>query len=443
MDLVILNKEKYSYQSQVKDSIFNSILNENISYLQNCKGGIFILENLSEEETYFLECRANLSIDASYGNVYRYIKELEEEYIENLKEMPKEEQVLVVEEGTPIREKLKDLKYFNEYGGFSEDGKEYYMRVNKQEKLPTVWSHILTNQEFGTLTTESMGGYTWHKNSRLNRITAWHNFPVADIPSEVIYMQDKESKKTWSMGLNPCPDENDYYITYGFGYAKYCHNSKGLTQKLDMFIPLKDNVKVQILQLENNELKKKRIKLVYYLKPVLGEDELRNEGYLSLNFYENANVVCMQNLSAEEEFHNLLFVSCSEKITSYTGSKEDFIGKGNLSNPEAIHQIELSKQNSLWQEGIIAIQCEVELEALESKKVILTFGVGNTLLECQDLAYQYAHLGKVQEEYEKTKKYWSEQTERVQVTTPLESTNILLNGWLIYQVLASRLRSMD
>lgn len=439
IDLVILNIEKYSYQSQVKESIFNCILNENLSYLQNCKGGIFILENLSEEEIAILEGRSNLSLNANTGSIYRYLKELEEDYIETIKETPEEEIVRQVEEEKPIREKLTDLKYLNEYGGFSEDGKEYHIRVNKDEMLPTVWSHILTNQQFGTLVTENMGGYTWSQNSRLNRITAWHNNPVTDIPSEIIYLQDKETKKTWSLGLNPCPDENDYYITYGFGYAKYQHNSKGLTQKLEMFVPLEDNLKVQILNLENNELKKKKVKLVYYIKPILGEDELKTNGYLNLNYFENANMICMNNLASEKEFEQYVFVSSSEKITSYTGSKQDFIGKGNLNSPEALHKIELNKQNSLWQEGIIAVQCEVELEALESKKIILSLGVGKTVLECQDLAYQYNHLGKVQEEYSKTKRYWKDKTEKLQVTTPLESTNLLLNGWLIYQVLASRM----
>lgn len=437
IDLVILDEEKYSYQSNVKEGILNSILNQNLAHLQNCKGGIFVLENLSAEESYFLECRANLSLDANYGNIYRYLKELEEEYLEQIKEMPKEEPAKMLEESTPIRQKLENLKYDNEYGGFSEDGKEYCIRVNKEEKLPTVWSHILTNEQFGTLTTESMGGYTWYQNSRLNRLTHWQNSPVTDTPSEVVYLQEAETKKTWSLGLNPCPDENDYYITYGFGYAKYKHNSKGLTQKLDMFVPMDDPLKVQILKLENNTLKKQKIKLVYYLNPVLGED--KTNSYLDLNYYENSNLLCVKNLAEEENFSQYLFVSSSEKITSYTGSKQDFIGKGSLANPDSLNQTSLNKQNSLWQNSVIAIQCEVELEALESKKVVLMMGVGNTVLDCQDLAYQYSNLAKVNEEYEKTKKYWKDQTEKLQVSTPIESTNLLLNGWLIYQVLASRL----
>lgn len=89
-----------------------------------------------------------------------------------------------------------------------------------------------------------MGGYTWYKNSRLNRLTAWANNPTNDIPSEIIYLEDMENKKVWSLGQNPIPDSNDYYITYGFGYANYMHKSNGLIQNASIFVPCKDSAKV-------------------------------------------------------------------------------------------------------------------------------------------------------------------------------------------------------
>lgn len=57
-----------------------------------------------------------------------------------------------------ILENKEKLKYYNEYGGFSEDGKEYLIKVNKRERLPTVWSHILANEKFGSVVTEKYGG---------------------------------------------------------------------------------------------------------------------------------------------------------------------------------------------------------------------------------------------------------------------------------------------
>ncbi len=55
----------------------------------------------------------------------RSLKELEEEYLDNLKEMPKEEMPKVVENTSPVYNNFEteDLKYNNEYGGFSKDRK--------------------------------------------------------------------------------------------------------------------------------------------------------------------------------------------------------------------------------------------------------------------------------------------------------------------------------
>ena len=131
------------------------------------------------------------------------------------------------------------MKYYNEYGAFSPDGKEYIIKLNKDNRLPTVWSHILANEKFGTVITENMGGYSWYKNSRLNRVSTWENNPNYDIPSEVIYLKDLENSRKWSLGLNPMPDNKNYNVVYGFGYAKYIHKSDGLEQELEVFAKFK------------------------------------------------------------------------------------------------------------------------------------------------------------------------------------------------------------
>lgn len=33
-----------------------------------------------------------------------------------------------------------ELKYYNWYGAFSKDGKEYIIKINKNQKTPTTWS---------------------------------------------------------------------------------------------------------------------------------------------------------------------------------------------------------------------------------------------------------------------------------------------------------------
>ena len=440
IDLVIVDEEQHSYENYTREGIINIILNKNMGYLQNIRSGIFVLNNLSKEEIQVLEFRANLVLDVSLGKIERQLTDLEEEYIETIKQIGDEKIPQIAEEPEQIRKKLEDeqLKYCNEYGGFSLDGKEYNIRINKDNKLPTVWSHVLANEKFGTVVTENMGGYTWYKNSRLNRLTAWANNPTNDIPSEIIYLEDMENKKVWSLGQNPIPDSNDYYITYGFGYANYMHKSNGLIQNASIFVPCKDSAKVHLIRLENIEPRKRKIKLVYYIKPVLGEDETISNTYLNLEYKEGSNLLCLENIS-NEDFKNVLYVSSSEKINSYTGNKDFFIGNGTIANPYGIHKLDLDRQNSLWRNGILAIEFQVELQALESKEISIVLGAEESIINCQDNAYKYGKISNVKEEYKKVKEYWEDITGKVHVKTPVESMNILLNGWLIYQTISARL----
>ena len=440
IDLVIVDEEQHSYENYTREGIINIILNKNMGYLQNIRSGNFVLNNLSKEEIQVLEFRANLVLDVSLGKIERQLTDLEEEYIETIKQIGDEKIPQIAEEPEQIRKKLEDeqLKYCNEYGGFSLDGKEYNIRINKDNKLPTVWSHVLANEKFGTVVTENMGGYTWYKNSRLNRLTAWANNPTNDIPSEIIYLEDMENKKVWSLGQNPIPDSNDYYITYGFGYANYMHKSNGLIQNASIFVPCKDSAKVHLIRLENIEPRKRKIKLVYYIKPVLGEDETISNTYLNLEYKEGSNLLCLENIS-NEDFKNVLYVSSSEKINSYTGNKDFFIGNGTIANPDGIHKLDLDRQNSLWRNGILAIEFQVELQALESKEISIVLGAEESIINCQDNAYKYGKISNVKEEYKKVKEYWEDITGKVHVKTPVESMNILLNGWLIYQTISARL----
>src|SRR5699024_10342604 len=143
-------------------------------------------------------------------------------------------------------------------------------------------------------------------------------------------------KKVWSVSVNPAPDNNDYYIIYGFGYSQYKHTSNGIFQNLKVFVPQKEKCKIQILHLENKLAKKKNLKIVYYMKPVLDEDEIKSNGYLELKYNSSTNVITLWNQAKPMKDRITAYIACSEKIASYTGSKMAFIGRGTIKNPEGI-----------------------------------------------------------------------------------------------------------
>ncbi|MBQ2916737.1 MAG: hypothetical protein IJE59_00930 [Clostridia bacterium] len=197
---------------------------------------------------------------------------MEEEYLKTIRDIGldvKPEYIVQEDINTNQNVDMNSLKYYNEYGGFSEDGLEYTIKLDKENKIPTVWSMILANQNFGTVVTQNLGGFTWHKNSRLNRLSAWNNNPTMDLPSEIVYLKDYKTGKKWSLSDNINNEANEGYITYGMGYVKFKSIQNNISQELDIFVPRKDNIKINILKLKNLEPNKRRLKLIYYIKPVL------------------------------------------------------------------------------------------------------------------------------------------------------------------------------
>ena len=440
IDLIILNEEKESYENYIQEAINEVIWNHNLSNSNN--GKVFVLNNLSNDDKEFLSFRADLILSGNYGNISNQLDEYNYEYSKALKNIKyqsrdnksKNEKANI----SNYKMNLEELKFFNEYGGFSSDGKEYIINVNKSKKTPLVWSHIMANKSFGTVVTEAMGGYTWYKNSRLNRLTAWSNDPVLDTPSEVIYLQDKEKNINWSVTSSPMPDENEYYIKYGLGYAKYIHSSDDIYQEIDTFVPKDDNTKVNIIHLKNLLPQKRKLKLTYYIKSVLDEDEIKSNGFINLKFDTNSNTITAKNV-INQDFQYYMYISSSEKIKSYTGSKKEFFGDGNLSNPDGIKIEKFSGVNSINCNGIIALNIELEIDALGYKDVSLVIGAEENVINCKDIAYKYSKVDKCTHEYNAVIKYWEDLTNKLVVKTPNDSINIMLNGWLLYQTLCSRL----
>jgi len=436
IDIVILNEEKHSYEQYVKEEILNVIRNKHMEYLINQKGGIFIINTTEKKEKKFLEFRANLIIQ---NDIEQTIKNFEEMYLSKIEKIENEKYEIDNTEYKIEEEKKLELLYDNEYGGFSDDGNKYKIKINSKNKLPTVWSHVLANEKFGTLVTDNMGGFTWDKNSRLNKLTSWNNEQVTNIPAEIIYLKETSSGKVWSIGASPKPDDKDYYIEYGFGYAKYSHNSFGIKQETNIYVPKNEKVKINIIKLENKMPKTRKLKLVYYAKPVLGEDESNTNLYIQTTYDKQNNLVYAKNLYRDNFKEGIMYIASSEKITSYTGDKKSFIGSGTLENPEGIKKVRLNNKDSLGKDACICIEIEIELESYGTKEISLILGEENNLADVKNIAYKYSKISNCKVDLENSKREWEGLLNKIQVKTPVKSMDILLNGWLLYQTLACRM----
>ncbi len=443
VDVVFIDEENKGNENYVRAEIEDQILDSHLAYRKNVNGGIFIISknDMAQGDLNLFKFVATIFIDAHKGDLEYIIKDLEDEYLKNYKDISEENDVITNEEEIPQSIDIfqaEDKKYYNEYGAFSPDGKEYLIMTNNQNRLPTVWSHILANENFGTVLTENMGGYTWYKNSRLNRVSSWENSAFLDLPSEVIYVRDETTGKAWSLGQNPMPDENNYNVVYGFGYGKYIHESQGVYQEANVFVPNNDSVKINLIKFTNNTLKRKNFKILYYIKPVLGEDDIKSNGYIKVDLDKNSNLIVAENLY-ESNFKNKVYISSSEEIKSYTGDKKFFLGEGGLSNPASLKKVRLNNDSGLGKSSCLAIEIELEIDSMSTKEFVLILGAEENIIDAKKTAYKYREISNCTKELDNVKRKWKDILETIQVYTQVESINIFLNGWCLYQTITSRL----
>ena len=127
-----------------------------------------------------------------------------------------------------------------------------------------------------------------------------------------------------------------------------------------------------------------------------------------------------------------VFVTTNKKINSFTGDKNLFLGNMDLKNPQKC----LGNTSGIYKQSCIAIEINVTLEAYEAQDILLNLGIKK---ENEPLNEDYRDTKKCEDWLKNTKKYWYELLNKVHVNTPVESMNIMLNGWSAYQSIVSRL----
>ncbi len=87
----------------------------------------------------------------------------------------------------------------------------------------------------------------------------------------------------------------------------------------------------------------------------------------------------------------------------------------------------------------IAIQFEIEIEPYEDKRIVIMLGEEAEKGNIPNMVNKYKNIDTAMEELKKEKEYWNKLLRTLQIKTPVESMDIMLNGWVMYQTIVSRL----
>lgn len=440
VDLVIWNEDHGSYRHELQDQILGMISNVNI-LTGHVPGTIYVksTDQISSEDRILFESVAKIIINDSQGSLSEQISATYREIGNSplLEVNPQADKNIKYEN----LELPLDLEYFNGTGGFTADGKEYKILVDKNTITPAPWVNIIANTTIGTVVSESGSAYTWAVNAHEYRITPWHNDPVTDGAGEAFYLRDEETGSFWSPTPFPAKGETNYITTHGFGYTKYEHVENEITSEMTVFVDKEKPVKFVKLNIKNKSDRSRKLSIIGYLEIILGNVRSKTNMHILSEFDIQNGALFFRNRYNESFAQRVAFFKILGTIkNSYTTDRTKFLGRNrNLSNPQALYRQDLRGKIGAGHDTCAGLQGKFTLLAGEEREIVFVIGSGDDTAEAIQLTKDFSELSAVQQSLHEIKKYWNALVNTVQVKTPDEALNLLANGWLTYQTISSRL----
>lgn len=334
---------------------------------------------------------------------------------------------------------IQKFIFFNGYGGFTSDGTEYAILLDGENRPPAPWINVISNGTFGFTISESGAGYTWAYNSRENKLTPWSNDPVLDSCPEVIYIRDEVTGRIFTPVSLGRRDRGLYSVKHGFGYTNFHHDEEGLEQRLTVFTPAEEPLKIWELVLTNHSDRSRHLTLTYYVEWTLGVNRDQTGAYI-ITGYDNENeYLYAKNIYNYKYRKHQAFIFSNETIIGYTGNRQEVLGlKGSVCDPRGLG-VKLSCNTGACYDSCGAIQISAVMGSGESKAIIFGLGYSDDKNEIQRLLTKYRDAAVPRQELSFVKAYWKKILGAVQIETSDKAIDILVNGWLLYQTISCRI----
>lgn len=341
------------------------------------------------------------------------------------------------------------------YGHFSEDGLEF---IITRPDTPQPWINYAVNGKYHALISNTGGGYSYYITPRDSRITRRrYNCLPEDRPGRYVYIRDNKTGEYYSPTWQPVLKELDSYeCRHGLGYTKIFSSYKGIKSCINYFVPIDADMEIWKITLENTTDEDKDLSLFPYVEFVPGDalDDLieqpNNSHFRYADYDPQEKVIYATNklgvsfLPEEEQYKDegcwgkYVFFTSTLDITAYDCNRDHFIGSPYRSeaNPLRVEKGQLT--NSMLNSGHVcgALQNNIIIKAGEKLKFCIMMGA----VDRQDYKNQTCQIFKewTPERVEKSlvdlKKYYEELFSTVQVNTPNDRVNRMLNIWNKLQV---------
>ncbi len=437
--LVILNQRDTGYTQELYNQVHHLIVRMGSEIWINRHDGIFLLraDLLSEDDLALLAASARVYLDGHSGTLAQQLEVVNHRPVY----LPHFTASLAPElsDATPPLNRPDDLHFDNGFGGFASDGREYIIYWQKHQLTPAPWINVIANPEFGFTVSETGGGFSWAVNSSENRLSAWRNDPVTDMPSEAVYLRDEETADIWSPTPLPATTDQPYLIRHGWGYTIFEHHSHGLKQQTRLYTAPDAPVKIVRLRLENTSDRVRRITVTHYTEWVLGTVKDITQQYIIPDFDSASQTLLFRNPYSMEFGEQFAFITANKPFHGLTTDRTEFLGRlGSYARPAALERIGLSGAVRAGTDPCSAVQLHVDLQPGAAEEVTFLIGAGPNREAALEVARQYSDPAQVETAWEAVTTFWRDTLTTVTAQTPDPGMNLIL-PWLLYQALSCRI----
>jgi len=324
-------------------------------------------------------------------------------------------------------------------GGFTPAG-DYAIELAPGEATPAPWSNVIANASFGTVVTEAGLGFTFGGNSGEQRITPWHNDPLRDPSGEALYLRDEASGRVWTVTPLPAGRDAPCRIEHRPGETIWTRNSDGLEQTLACSLAEDDPVKIVRLTLRDTSGQARRITATFLADWIIGANAADPAPLRTSRYRADLAAILGQNPMDGAMGGGIAFLAGEGTIHGLSTSRSDVLGEPpDWKRPVALGAWGLGdRSGNAGEDAAAALQVHIDIAPGGEAGTVFFLGVAEGEDEIADCLARLRGPGAAAVAAANTIASWEEHFASFEVKTPDPAFDLMVNRWLPYQILSSR-----
>ena len=337
------------------------------------------------------------------------------------------------------------------YGYFDDERREY---VITQPDTPLPWINYLGSEDYFGLISNTAGGYSFYRDARLRRLTRYrYNNAPLDFGGRYIYLRDNDSQQYWSPSWQPTRRElDDYTCRHGLGYSIIGSAYKGIEAHTTYFVPVGETLEVWKVEITNYRSAPAHLSLFSSIEFCLwdaNDDATNFQRNFSTGQVEVEDGVIYHKTEYRERRNHFAYFACSGPLAGFDTQRENFLGDyRDWHEPIVVEKGESTNSIAHGWQIVGSHHVRLDLRPNETRTVIFVLGYHENPRDqkfdppnsqtinkrtVKPVIDYYLDAGHVAEALDVLRAYWSERLGVLQVTTPDEHTNRMVNIWNAYQ----------